>query len=63
MAPVEAFYEIEVLANGQSQTFEAEIRRAPSDALQLDWPDSLQDLLADRGCPEGDLASLGNFKP
>lgn len=59
-APVEAFYEIDVLVNGQHQAFEAEIRRAPRDELQLDWADSLQDLLADHGCSEADRASLGN---
>ena len=60
VAPVEAFYEIEVLADGQRQTFEVEIRRAPPDALQLDWSDSLQDLLADHGCSEAEFTSLGN---
>src|SRR5262245_27125686 len=59
VAPVEAFYLIEVFADGRRQTFEAEIRRAPRDALQLDWSDSLQDLLANHKCSRADRDSLG----
>ena len=57
-APIEAFYEIEVLVDRERHTFEAEVRRGPH-GLQIDWSDQFQDFLAQHGCSEDDVSQVG----
>ena len=54
-APVEAFYELAVEADGERRTFDAEIRTGRDGAPQLDFGDEdygLGDYTDDQGVPE-----------
>lgn len=54
-APVDAFYQIEVVTNGQTVAFEAEIRST----TQTDWSDEFQDFMMAHTHDKADWLRVG----
>lgn len=47
LSPVLAFFELTIDANGVQRCFEAEVRSAPRDTLQIDWDDDVEEFMVE----------------